>query len=46
MPAVLKNPLSQAGQKDPRYEARDESTSGGVLFSVRCSEAIERNEVV
>jgi hypothetical protein len=40
----LKNSLSQAAQKDLRGEARERSTSEGVLTSVRWSEAIERNE--
>jgi hypothetical protein len=35
---------SQAVQKDLRGEAREKSTSGGVLSAVRWSEAIERNE--
>jgi hypothetical protein len=34
----------QTAQKDLRGEARDRSTSGGVLRVVRGSEAIERNE--
>jgi hypothetical protein len=34
----------QAAQKGFRCEARDRSTSGGVLNSVRWSEAIKRNE--
>jgi hypothetical protein len=34
----------QAAQKDLRGEAREKSTSGGVLYPVRWSEAIERNE--
>jgi hypothetical protein len=36
-------PHLQAAQKDPEGEAREKSTSGGVL-AVRCSEAVERNE--
>jgi hypothetical protein len=34
----------QAAQKDLRGEAREKSTSEGVLSPVRWSEAIERNE--
>jgi hypothetical protein len=34
----------QAAQKDLRGEAREKSTSGGVLSRLRCSEPIERNE--
>ena len=41
--SLLKNSV-QAAQKDLRGEAREKSTSGGVLKSVRWSEAIERNE--
>jgi hypothetical protein len=40
---VLKNGL-QAVQKGLRCEAREKSTSGGVLYAVRWSEALERNE--
>jgi hypothetical protein len=36
--------LCQAGQKGFRCEAREKSTSVGVLSAVRWSEAIERNE--
>jgi hypothetical protein len=42
--AVIDKSLFQAAQKAPSCEARDGSTSEGVLFAVRCSEAIERNE--
>ena len=37
--------IDHAGQKGPRYEAREKPTSEGVLFPVRWSEAVERNEV-
>jgi len=36
--------MFQTVQKGFRCEAREKSTSGGVLLAVRWSEAIERNE--
>jgi hypothetical protein len=41
---TAKSPVLQAVQKDLRGEAREKSTSGGVLFLYVDAKSVERNE--
>src|SRR5882724_5407070 len=43
MTVYLSPSRSPAGQKGPRWKARDQSASGNIFLSVRWSETVERN---